>query len=127
MSEEIIPTRFLLAEIRDRLGVANIPYYKFRKFYSRKYKVFFDCMNDEKKCLEEALYNEKFIRFVAFSIIKDGNGPLQIIDVSYANLGKETLERFVTRYPIQLKPSSTMALQLSGSEYLEFLGASYEE
>jgi len=49
------------------------------------------------------------------------------MDISYANLGKETLERFLIRYPTQLKPGSLMALQLSGSEYLEFLGASYEE
>jgi hypothetical protein len=49
------------------------------------------------------------------------------MDVSYANIGDETLERFLRRYPGQLKPSSEMALQLSDRRYLEYIGASYED
>jgi hypothetical protein len=49
------------------------------------------------------------------------------MDVSYTALNGETLERFVKRYPGQLKPSTEMALQLSDRKYIEHIGASYED
>jgi hypothetical protein len=127
VSEDIVSAQLILDEVKLRLGVTNIPRYKFRRLFSWKYKTFFDCRDDAQKCLEEVLHNENYSRFIVYSIIKDENGDLQIMDVSYASLGKETLERFVNRYPIQLQSACIMALQLSGNEYREFLGVSYEE
>jgi hypothetical protein len=64
---------------------------------------------------------------VAYSVVEDTSGLRIVMNVSYANLGGETLERFVRRYPKQLRPSSEIALQLSDCKYVDYSGASYED
>ncbi len=117
----------VLAELRTRHSGIEIRDYAFKRLYSTEHMVFFDCDGESEKCLNDALTSVNYIRFVAYAVVEDASGHRYVMDVSYANLGGETLGRFVKRYPGQLKPSSEMALQLSGRKYVEYIGASYEE
>ena len=116
-----------LATLRSRYPGIEIRDYAFRRLYSIEHMVFFDCDSDQEKCLTNALSHVDYPRFVAYAVVEDALGHRTILDVSYANLGGETLERFLKRYPGQLRPSSEMALQLSGRMYVEYVGASYED
>jgi hypothetical protein len=116
----------VLATLRSRYPGIEIRDYAFRKLYSIEHMIFFDCDSDSEKCLADTLRRVDYPRFVAYAIVEDALGHRAVLDVSYANLGGETLERFVRRYPGQLRPSSEMALQLSGRRYVEYVGASYE-
>jgi hypothetical protein len=89
--------------------------------------IFFDCDGVSENCLNEALTRVDHPRFVAYAVVEDISSHRYIMDISYTNLGRETLERFVSRYPGQLRPASEMALQLSERKYVEYIGASYEE
>jgi hypothetical protein len=117
----------VLAELRIRYTGIEIRDYAFRRLYSTEHKVFFDCNGDSEKCLTDVLSRVDYPRFVAYAIVEDTSSHRSVMDVSYANLGGETLERFVRRYPGQLRPSSEMAFQLSDRRYVEYLGASYED
>jgi hypothetical protein len=117
----------VLATLRSRYPGIEIRDYAFRKLYSIEHMIFFDCDSDSEKCLADTLRRVDYPRFVAYAIVEDALGHRAVLDVSYANLGGETLERFVRRYPGQLRPSSEMALQLSGRKYVEYVGASYED
>ncbi len=101
--------------------------YAFRRLYSTEHMIFFDCDGESEKCLSDALIRVDYTRFVAYAVVEDASSHRYVMDVSYANLGRETLERFVRRYPGQLRPSSEMALQLSDRKYVEYIGASYED
>ena len=127
MFEEIIFTNQFFEELKLRFNGIDIPKYKFRKLFSRNFKIFFDCEEKPPNCLEDILHKDTYPRFIVYFIIREENGNLLVMDVSFANPGKETLERFIKRYPTQLKPANTMALQLSGREYVEYLGVSYED
>jgi hypothetical protein len=128
MSPDIVTIQEFFSSLRERWAGVDIPEYKFRRFYSTEKKIFFDCVEGDKaSCLAEVMRNEGYSRFVAFILARLEDGSLRVIDVSFANLGKETLERFTDRYPRQLRPANAMALQLSSGEYIEYLGASYEE
>lgn len=117
----------VLEELRSRYTGIEIRDYAFRRLYSTEHNVFFDCDGDSEKCLTDALSRVGYPRFVVYAVVEDASGHRAVMDVSYANLGGETLERFVRRYPGQLRPSSEMALQLSGRKYVEYVGASYED
>ena len=128
MSPDIITIDEFFRSLREKWAGVEIPEYKFRKFLSVEDRIFFDCVDgDQAGCLTEVMRHEGYPRFVAFILARWEDGALRILDVSFANLGKETLERFNDRYPRQLRPANAMALQLSGGEYIEYLGASYEE
>ena len=127
MQKKIIFSNDVFEEIQKRLGEIDIPRYKFRNFFSSEYKIFFDCEKDPLECLEPILGYENYQRFVVYFIVRDEQGNLSVMDVSFSNPGKETIEHFIRRYPTQLKPANAMALQLSGREYLEYLGTSYED
>jgi len=128
MSPDIMPIDEFFRSLREKWVGVEIPEYKFRKFHSVEDRIFFDCVEgDQAGCLTEVKRNEGYHRFVAFILARWEDGTLKVLDVSFANLGKETLERFNDRYLRQLRPANAMALQLSGGEYLEYLGASYEE
>jgi hypothetical protein len=128
MSPDIIPIDEFFRSLREKWVGVEIPEYKFRKFHSVEDRIFFDCVKGvQAGCLAEVKRHEGYSRFVAFILARWEDGTLRVLDVSFANLGKETLERFNDRYPRQLRPANAMALQLSGGEYLEYLGASYEE
>ena len=64
---------------------------------------------------------------MAYAVVEEASGHRAVMDVSYADLGGETLGRFLRRYPGQLRPSSEMAFQLSDRKYVEYVGASYED
>jgi hypothetical protein len=123
----ITDSRAVLAMLRSRYLGIEIRDYAFRRLYSIEHMVFFDCVGDSEKCLSDALSRIDYPRFVAYAVVEDALGHRTVMNVSYANLGGEALERFVRRYPEQLKPSSEMALQLSGRRYVEYVGASYED
>jgi len=128
MSPHIIKIQEFFSSLRERWAGVDIPEYKFRRLYSPEKKIFFDCDEEDKaNCLAEVMSHEDYSRFVAFILAKLEDGTIRVIDVSFTNLGKETLERFTDRYPRQLRPTNALGLQLSGGEYLEYLGASYEE
>jgi len=116
----------VLAELRNRHPGIEIRDYAFRRLYSPEHVVFFDCNSESEECLADVLARIDYKRFVAYAVVEDATGHRYVIDVSYANLGRETLERFVRRYPEQLRPSSEMTLQLSDRKYIEYIGASYE-
>ncbi len=98
-----------------------------RRLYSTEQRVFFDCNGDPQRCLTDVLTRTGYSRFVAHSVVEDDSGRRNLLDVSYANTGRETLEKFIRRYPTQLKQAAEMALQLSSGKYLEYVGSSYEE
>jgi hypothetical protein len=123
----IIDSTAVIGTLRSRYHDIEIRDYAFRRLYSIEHMIFFDCDSDSKKCLADALSRVDYPRFVAYAVVEDALGHFTVLDVSYANLGGETLERFMKRYPEQLKPSSEMALQLSGRKYVEYIGASYED
>ena len=123
----ITDAAMVLAELRKRyLGIESRDY-AFRRLYSTEYMVFFDCDEVPEKCFTDALTRVDYPRFVVFAVVEDSSGHRFVMNISYSNLGKETLERFVKRYPGQLRPASEMALQLNDRKYVEYIGASYEE
>jgi hypothetical protein len=123
----ITDTTAVLSELRNRHHGIEIRDYAFRRLYSTVHMIFFDCDGDSEKFLTDALTRVDYPRFVAYAVVEDTSGHRYVMDISYANLGMETLERFVRRYPVQLRPSSEMALQLSDRKYVEYIGASYED
>jgi len=121
----IVDSITVTAELRARhLGIV-IRDYAIRRLYSTEQRVFFDCDGDARRCLTDVLTGTGYQRFVAYAVTEDDTGRRTLLDVSYANTGKETLEKFIKRYPTQLKPAAEMALQLSSGKYLEYVGASY--
>ncbi len=129
MPSDIVPVGELFDSLRERFGPIEIPAYKFREWYSRERGVFFDCEEgDTEACLERVMREEGYSFFTVFLVVREErDGGLKVMDVSFANIGRETLQRFMRRYESQLKPASVMSLQVAGKEFVEFLGASYEE
>jgi hypothetical protein len=123
----IINTTVLLAELRNRHPGIESRDYTFKRLYSTDHMIFFDCYGASEKCITDVLNRVDYPRFVVYIVVEDTSGRHYILDVSYANMGRETLEKFVKRYPRQLRPSSEMALQLSDRKYIEYIGASYED
>ena len=123
----IIDSNIVFARLKEKYPGIEIREYAFRRLYSTEHMVFFDCDAVQEDCLANALKRVDHIRFVAYAVVEESSGHRYVMDVSYANIGDETLERFLRRYPGQLKPSSEMALQLSDRRYLEYIGASYED
>jgi hypothetical protein len=123
----IIEANAVLTELRNKYPSIESRDYTFRKLYSTEHMIFFDCDGDPENCLSDVLTRIDYSHFVAYAVVEDASSHRYIMNVSYANIGKETLERFVKRYPGQLRPSSEMALQLSDRKYVEYIGASYED
>ncbi len=123
----IIDSNVVFAGLREKYPGIEVRGYAFRRFYSTEHMVFFDCDAVKEDCLDNVLKRVDHIRFVAYAVVEESSGRRYVMDVSYANIGDETLERFLRRYPGQLRPSSEMALQLSDRRYLEYIGASYED
>ena len=123
----IIDTTEVLADLRKRYPGIETMDYIFRRLFSEEKKVFFDCVGVADECLPKVLAHVGYSRFSAYSVVEDASGHRYVMNVSYTALEGETLDRFVKRYPGQLRPSSEMALQLSDRRYVEYIGASYEE
>jgi hypothetical protein len=105
----------------------SVPRYKLMEWYDDEKQVFFDCNKaDKNACLAKILEKTDIPEFVVFFIAKE-NGAYSFTDVSYRNLGKETLNHFVTRYEKQLMNMTKMSLQLRKIEYVQNVGFSYEQ
>jgi len=127
LNDEIIPSNVFLNSLHERYTHLQVPTYKFREWYSKELKIFFDCSGAEPtKCLEKVMKGEDYSHFRVFIIIKEGDG-YRVMDISYPNIGNLSLRRWLERYHSQLKPASIMSLEGAGKEYIEYLGASYEE
>jgi hypothetical protein len=125
---KIIPTSEQVAFLEERYEGLKIPTYRLKKWSSSDQKIFFDCKDsDEAHCLEQILSNADFPDFIIYWIVKDAEKSYEFMDVSFRNLGKETLERFIARYHQQLEAMTKLSLQTVGREFVECPGHSYQE
>lgn len=129
MSSEIVLDRAVVESLREEFGEIVIPAYKFRRLFSQTRQVFFDCEDeDTEACLDRSLHRKDHAFFTVFFVVRDKeSGSLRVMDISFPNIGKETLEHFIKRYHSQLKPSNIMGLEANGREYVKYIGCSYEE
>ncbi len=97
------------------------------EWYDSEKQVFFDCTKaDKNACLTKMLEKTDIPDFVVFFIVKENNA-YSFMDVTYRNLGKETLTHFITRYEKQLMSMTKMSLQPRKIEYVQNVGFSYEQ
>lgn len=123
----IVSSEVIIDSLREEFSSMEIPTYKFRGLYSEDVHVFFDCEGGDEGYLEQVLSDVNHSRFVVFFVTREKDtGRTSVMDVSFPNMGKETLERFMKRYHSQLKPANVMIMEASGKEYVKYLGCSYE-
>jgi hypothetical protein len=129
LSPRIVLSGTYLQELEREFSGLKIPRYKFRGYFDEESRVFFDCEGaDLFSCLEHVLGRRDFRDFVALLLIRErGSGSLRVMDVSYGNLGTETVKGFIDRYQTQFEPTIKMSLMASGLEYQRLIGYSYEE
>jgi len=122
----ITETARLLDGLEEKWEGLHIPRYRFKRLCSEERGVFFDCSTEPERCLEDVMARTDYPRFSVYLLVRGNDGELTVEEVSFANPGGETLERFVKRYPTQLRPAGALAYQLNGRELVDYLGASYE-
>ncbi len=128
MSSKIISTAEYVNFLEEKYKGLKVPIYKLRKWFSTDQKVFFDCESSDRALrLSEVLTKPDFSAFVVYLIVKDVAGSYSLMDVSFRNLGNETLEHFITRYHQQLETMTKLSLQGAGREFIDCLGHGYEE
>jgi hypothetical protein len=128
MSPRIIPTSKVVVFLEGNYEGLKVPTHKLKKWFSSDQKVFFDCEDSDKAlCLERILSEADFSAFIIYLIVKNEEKSYDFMDVSFRNLGKETLEHFITRYHQQLEAMTKLSLQTVGREFIECLGHSYQE
>lgn len=129
MSSEVVFGSAVVESLREEFGEIVILAYKFRRLFSQTRQVFFDCEDEDTgACLDRALHRKDHAFFTVFFVVRDvKSGSLRVMDISFPNIGKETLEHFIKRYHSQLKPSNIMGLEASDREYVKYIGCSYEE
>ncbi len=128
MSSEITPAATYVGSIKKRYPGLDFPSYKQREWFSKAQMVFFDCeVKDKESCLENILKQTNLEAFIIFIVIKGPNGAYKLTDVSFRNLGAETLARFIDRYHQQLESMTRLSLRIERSEYIECIGYSYTE
>jgi hypothetical protein len=125
---KIIPTMEQVAFLEERYEGLKVPAYKLKEWFSSDQRIFFDCEDSDKAlCLERILSNADFPSFAIYLIVKNAEKRYDFMDVSFRNLGKETLEHFITRYHQQLEAITKLSLQTVGREFIECPGHSYQE
>jgi len=126
---KITPSSSYLENLEREFSGLSVPRYKFRGYFDEESRVFFDCEGGElATCLEQVLERKDFRDFVVLLLIREKrSGTLSVLDVSYRNLGTETVKHFMERYETQFEPTIRMTLMSRGTEYLRLLGYSYEE
>ncbi len=129
MGSDIIPTSEFIDALQKKYGSIEIPGYKFRDWFSKERRVFFDCSSeDPDSCLAQVLSREDFSYFTVFFVIQDkAHGGIDFMNVQYRNPRTESLEHFICRYHSQLKYCGLMSLEACGEDYIEYVGCSYEE
>ncbi|RJS90157.1 hypothetical protein CW700_01815 [Candidatus Bathyarchaeota archaeon] len=129
MSGKVVEGNTYLDRVEQEFRGLIIPRYKFRRFFEEETRIFFDCEDDDPMdCLKEILERRDLKEFVVLLLTKEKEGGgLKVLDISYRNLGTETLRHFITHYQSQLEPTVKMSLMAGGLEYLSLIGYSYEE
>jgi hypothetical protein len=128
-SNTIVKSIHFLDSLKEHYKSLEIPYYKFREWYSEDAKVFFDCEGYNKQdCVNTVIDKDDYPFFKVFFVVKEKEaGRYEVMDVVYPNAFKSKISEWVDRYETMLKPASFIALEGSGKEYVEYLGVSYEE
>lgn len=128
MTSKIISENEYVALLEEKYKGLKVATYKLRKWFSTEQKIFFDCDSpDKESCLRQILTKPDFPAFIIYLIVKSAAGGYSFMDVSFRNLGKETLEHFISRYHQQLETMTKLSLQTVGREFVECPGHSYEE
>lgn len=123
----ISPSITYAKSLEKKYSGLSVPRYKLKEWYDDEMQVFFDCEKADKKAyLEKILAKTDIPEFVVFFIVKE-NGAYRFMDVTYRNLGKETLTHFITRYKKQLMSMTKMSLQPRKIDYVQNVGFSYEQ
>jgi hypothetical protein len=114
--------------LEGRYKGLKIPVYKLRRWFSDRQQVFFDCeISDKESCLHKILTKPDLNAFVIYLLVRDTTtSSYSFMDVSFRNLGKETLEHFINRYHQQLETMTKLSLQTANREYVACLGHGYE-
>lgn len=128
MSPKIVLANEYASVLEQKYAGLKIPLYKLREWFSDEREVFFDCdADDAESCLPGIMTKPDFNAFIVFILFKDAStGGFGFMDVNFRNLGKETLEHFITRYHQQLEQMTKLSLQTALREYVACLGHSYE-
>lgn len=125
---EIVSLKVYNKKLREKFKDLEIPTYKLRKWYSINHKIFFDCESRNKQnCLDQLLERRDLERFLVFFVVKEPSGVYRVMDVSFRNIGKETLTHFSNRFQKQLEPMTKMSVQGANLDYVECVGFSYDE
>jgi hypothetical protein len=129
LSSKIVLSSGYLEELEREFSGLSVPRYKFRSYFDEESRVFFDCESGEPAaCLEQVMKRKDLRGFVVLLLIKErGSGSLSVLDVSYRNLGTDTVRHFMDRYQTQFEPTIKMSLMSRNLEYLRLIGYSYEE
>ena len=128
METGIISASTHAQSLKDRFKGIDIPLYKLRKWFSTKHQVFFDCESENKVfCLEKLLKQKDFEAFIIFFVVKQPSGAFKLMDATFKNIGNETIEHFVNRFHKYLESMTRLGVQTVGSEYVEYIGHSYQE
>jgi len=123
----ISPSIAYAKSLEKKYSGLSVPRYKLKEGYDDEMQVFFDCEKADKTAyLEKILAKTDIPEFVVFFIVKE-NGAYRFMDVTYRNLGKETLTHFITRYKKQLMSMTKMSLQPRKIDYVQNVGFSYEQ
>jgi len=124
----IVPAKEFLAQLEKQFLGLHVPIYKFRRAFDENNKVFFDAEGSQSEAsLDQLLSRQDLKSFAVFLLIKTNDGNLRVLDVSFSNLGSETLNKFMNRFPNQLKPTLRMSQVAEGSQLVRVIGFSYKE
>ncbi len=128
MDMETVSLKSYDKTLREKFKGLKIPTYKLREWYSINYKIFFDCEGrDKENCLGQILERKDLEKFHVFFVVKEPSGVHQFMDVSFRNIGGETLTHFINRFQKQLEPMTKMSVQGANLDYVECVGFSYDE
>jgi hypothetical protein len=124
----IASAKEFIAQLEKQFPGLHVPIYKFRRAFDENKKVFFDADGSQSEASLDLLLSRQDLKsFVVFLLIKTNDGNLRVLDVSFSNLGSETLNKFMNRFPNQLEPTLRMSQVAEGSELVRVIGFSYKE
>lgn len=126
-STSILKAEEYLESLNTKYPGIEVPFYKFREWYSTKERFFFDCKeNSLKTCLKNRIEFESFSYFRVFFIVKKRD-TYMIKDIIYPNIAERNLKSWVLGYEKNLKSSTIMSINASGVYFVDELGYSYNE
>ncbi len=127
-SQKIVPSSDYMESLEDRYEGLEMPSYKLREWFSKAYKIFFDCeSSDQNSCLERVLKKRDIPSFTVLLVVQDETtSTYEIMDVSFRSIGRQTFEDFIRRYQKQLESMTKLNLESRGKKYLECVGYNYK-